>query len=134
MVMHYRGAGTGVDPSTIQQLDIPQMEELPPLDLGPSAAGRRIGGALRASSRRRGRAAAPLPGLGAAAGTAAGWQPAQRLSRRRGGPELAGRLSMAARVAAVSALPRELIMKLSKLYSATCHHRYWSVRNAAMLS
>jgi TRAP-type mannitol/chloroaromatic compound transport system permease large subunit len=35
MVMHYKGAGTGVDPSTIQQLDIPQMDELPPLDLGP---------------------------------------------------------------------------------------------------
>jgi hypothetical protein len=34
MVMHYKGAGTGVDPSTIQQLDIPQMEDLPPLDLG----------------------------------------------------------------------------------------------------
>jgi TRAP-type mannitol/chloroaromatic compound transport system permease large subunit len=35
MVMHYKGAGTGVDPSTIQQLDIPQMDDLPPLDLGP---------------------------------------------------------------------------------------------------
>ena len=35
MVMHYKGAGTGVDPSTIQNLDLPQMEGLPPLDLGP---------------------------------------------------------------------------------------------------
>jgi tripartite ATP-independent transporter DctM subunit len=35
MVMHYKGAGTGVDPATIQQLDIPQIEGLPPLDLGP---------------------------------------------------------------------------------------------------
>ena len=34
MVMHYKGAGTGVDPNSIQQLDIPQMEALPPLDLG----------------------------------------------------------------------------------------------------
>jgi hypothetical protein len=23
---------------------------------------------------------------------------------------------------------RDLIMKLSKVYSATCHHRYWSER------
>jgi TRAP-type mannitol/chloroaromatic compound transport system permease large subunit len=34
MVMHYKGAGTGVDPNTIQNLDLPQMEGLPPLDLG----------------------------------------------------------------------------------------------------
>ena len=39
MVMHYRGAGTGVDPSTIQQLDLPEMEGLPPLDLGPGGGG-----------------------------------------------------------------------------------------------
>ena len=38
MVMHYRGVGTGVDPSTIQDLGIPQPGGdlgLPPLDLGP---------------------------------------------------------------------------------------------------
>ena len=29
-------------------------------------------------------------------------------------------------------LARVRIMKLSKLYSVTCHHRYWSPRNAAM--
>ena len=34
MVMHYKGAGTGVDPASIQQLDMPQMDDLPPLDLG----------------------------------------------------------------------------------------------------
>jgi len=44
MVMHYKGAGTGVDPSTIQQLDIPQMEGLPPLDLGPGGGGGGGGG------------------------------------------------------------------------------------------
>jgi tripartite ATP-independent transporter DctM subunit len=40
MVMHYRSAGTGVDPSTIQDLGIPQPGGdfgLPPLDLGPPA-------------------------------------------------------------------------------------------------
>lgn len=37
MVMHYKGTGTGVDPSTIQQLDIPQIDTLPPLDMGPPA-------------------------------------------------------------------------------------------------
>jgi len=38
MVMHYKGAGTGVDPASIKQLDIPAipgLEGLPPLDLGP---------------------------------------------------------------------------------------------------
>jgi TRAP-type mannitol/chloroaromatic compound transport system permease large subunit len=39
MVMHYKGAGTGVDPSTIQNLDLPQIEGLPPLDLGPGGGG-----------------------------------------------------------------------------------------------
>jgi TRAP-type mannitol/chloroaromatic compound transport system permease large subunit len=34
MVMHYKGVGTGVDPASIQQLDIPQMDDLPPLDFG----------------------------------------------------------------------------------------------------
>ena len=34
MVMHYKGAGTGVDPASIQQLDMPQMEDMPPLDFG----------------------------------------------------------------------------------------------------
>ncbi|MGD9510148.1 MAG: TRAP transporter large permease subunit [Geminicoccaceae bacterium] len=34
MVMHYKGAGSGVDPNSIQNLDIPQIEGLPPLDLG----------------------------------------------------------------------------------------------------
>jgi TRAP-type mannitol/chloroaromatic compound transport system permease large subunit len=35
MVMHYKSAGTGVDPASIRQLDIPTLEGLPPLDLGP---------------------------------------------------------------------------------------------------
>lgn len=35
MVMHYKSAGTGVDPASIKQLDIPTLEGLPPLDLGP---------------------------------------------------------------------------------------------------
>ena len=39
MVTHYKGAGTGVDPSTIQNLDLPQIEGLPPLDLGNGAGG-----------------------------------------------------------------------------------------------
>ena len=34
MVMHYKGAGTGVDPSTIKQLDIPAFDT-GPIDLGP---------------------------------------------------------------------------------------------------
>jgi TRAP-type mannitol/chloroaromatic compound transport system permease large subunit len=34
MVMHYRGLGTGVDPESIQELDIPEIEGLPPLDFG----------------------------------------------------------------------------------------------------
>src|SRR3979411_433468 len=29
---------------------------------------------------------------------------------------------------------RERIMKLSKVYSATCHHRYWSERYACIAS
>lgn len=35
MVMHYKSAGTGVDPASIKELDIPTLEGLPPLDLGP---------------------------------------------------------------------------------------------------
>ena len=35
MVMHYKGAGTGVDPNSIEQLDIPQMDAPPALDFGP---------------------------------------------------------------------------------------------------
>jgi TRAP-type mannitol/chloroaromatic compound transport system permease large subunit len=41
MVMHYKSAGTGIDPASIKQLDIPSipglpgLEGLPPLDLGP---------------------------------------------------------------------------------------------------
>ncbi|BCX19154.1 MAG: C4-dicarboxylate ABC transporter [Geminicoccaceae bacterium] len=35
MVMHYKSAGTGIDPASIKQLDIPTLEGLPPLDLGP---------------------------------------------------------------------------------------------------
>jgi tripartite ATP-independent transporter DctM subunit len=41
MVMHYKSAGTGVDPASIKQLDIPGLpgipglEGLPPVDLGP---------------------------------------------------------------------------------------------------
>jgi hypothetical protein len=34
MVMHYKGTGTGVDPNTIK-IEIPQMDSLPPLDMGP---------------------------------------------------------------------------------------------------
>lgn len=34
MVMHYKSAGTGVDPNSIQDLGIPQLDALPPLDLG----------------------------------------------------------------------------------------------------
>jgi TRAP-type mannitol/chloroaromatic compound transport system permease large subunit len=34
MVMHYKGIGTGVDPATIEQLDIPQIDLAPPADLG----------------------------------------------------------------------------------------------------
>ena len=62
MVMHYKGAGTGVDPSTIQQLDIPQMDELPPFDLGPPAG---LGGQEGGST---------LPGL---EGPPAGLEPTQ---------------------------------------------------------
>ncbi|MEK0084807.1 TRAP transporter large permease subunit [Benzoatithermus flavus] len=39
MVMHYKGAGTGINPEEIKQLDIPQIEGLPPLDLGPGSSG-----------------------------------------------------------------------------------------------
>jgi TRAP-type mannitol/chloroaromatic compound transport system permease large subunit len=38
MVMHYKSAGTGIDPASIERLDIPAipgLEGLPPLDLGP---------------------------------------------------------------------------------------------------
>ncbi len=41
MVMHYKSAGTGVDPASIERLDIPGLpglpglEGLPPIDLGP---------------------------------------------------------------------------------------------------
>lgn len=35
MVMHYKSAGTGVDPASIRELDIPTLEGLPPLDFGP---------------------------------------------------------------------------------------------------
>ena len=59
MVMHYKGAGTGVDPASIQQLDLPA-------DGGPAAARPRHPAApCPASSRRR----APRP---ARAGAAAG--------------------------------------------------------------
>ena len=54
MVMHYKGVGTGVDPNSIQDLDIPQMETMPPLDLGPP-------GALPGLERRG--APPALPGL-----------------------------------------------------------------------
>ena len=87
MVMHYKGAGTGVDPASIQQLDIPQMEDMPPLDFGTPAA------PCPASSRRAARprpartGAAPGPaGPGAAAGLRRrpGWsRPPARLPARR---------------------------------------------------
>ena len=38
MVMHYKGVGSGVDPNSIQDLGIPQMETMPPLDFGPPGA------------------------------------------------------------------------------------------------
>ena len=54
--MHYKGAGTGGRPEhSIQQLDLPQMEGLPPLDLG-------TGGALPGLEPPAG-TPAPLPGL-----------------------------------------------------------------------
>ncbi len=34
MVMHYRDVGTGVDPATIEQLDIPELDLGPPIDFG----------------------------------------------------------------------------------------------------
>jgi len=34
MVMHYKGVGTGVDPSTIK-IDIQLPDAMPPLDFGP---------------------------------------------------------------------------------------------------
>jgi TRAP-type mannitol/chloroaromatic compound transport system permease large subunit len=55
MVMHYKGVGSGVDPSTIQNLDLPEIEGLPPLDLG-------TGGGLPGLEAPGG-APAPLPGL-----------------------------------------------------------------------
>jgi TRAP-type mannitol/chloroaromatic compound transport system permease large subunit len=36
MVMHYKGAGTGIDPSKVK-IEIQQPDELPPLDFGPPA-------------------------------------------------------------------------------------------------
>ena len=39
MVMHYKSAGTGVDPNSIQDLGIPQLEGMPPLDFGPPGGG-----------------------------------------------------------------------------------------------
>ena len=49
--------------------------------------------------------------------------------RRRGAPGLRqiGRVGRQVRV-------RVRIMKVSKLYSATCHHRYWSLRKATQAS
>ena len=75
MVMHYKGAGTGVDPSTIQQLDIPQMDELPPFDLGPPAG---LGGQEGGST---------LPGL---EGPPAGLEPAPSLPSLEPPPALPG--------------------------------------------
>ncbi len=34
MVMHYKGTGTGIDPSKVK-IEIPQVEDLPPLDFAP---------------------------------------------------------------------------------------------------
>src|SRR3984957_6601436 len=39
-----------------------------------------------------------------------------------------------ARLGPVQPRVRERIMKLSKVYSATCHHRYWSERYACIAS
>ena len=63
MVMHYKGAGTGVDPSTIQQLDIPQMEEMPAFDFGPPAVPGETGGALPGLEAPADGQAPALPGL-----------------------------------------------------------------------
>ena len=55
LVLYFVDVALLVDPSTIQQLDLPQMEGLPPLDLG-------TGGALPGLEGPGG-APAPLPGL-----------------------------------------------------------------------
>jgi tripartite ATP-independent transporter DctM subunit len=56
LVLYFLERGPTVDPSTIQNLDLPQMEGLPPLDLGPG------GGALP-GLEPPGDEPAPLPGL-----------------------------------------------------------------------
>jgi hypothetical protein len=46
-VTYWLDSGPGIDPSTIQQLDIPQIEEAPPLDLGaPSGLEGQGGGGI----------------------------------------------------------------------------------------
>ena len=54
MVMHYKGAASNIDPNSIQNLELPQIEGLPPLDLG-------TGGALPGLEAPT--EPAPLPGL-----------------------------------------------------------------------
>ena len=75
MVMHYKGAGTGVDPNSIQSLDIPQMEGLPPLDFGApgGAPGLEPPGAAGAAARARAAAAA-----GGARAACPGWSHRRR--------------------------------------------------------
>jgi hypothetical protein len=34
MVMHYKDVGSGVDPATIEELDIPEFDLGPPIDFG----------------------------------------------------------------------------------------------------
>ena len=141
MVMHYKGAGTGVDPASIQQLDIPQMEDMPPLDFGAPAA------RCPASSRRAARPP-PLPGLepppalpglepppAAAAGARAARRPGAAGQLSASAPPKAAEPARAGLPrSAAQALARLRIEKLSKLFSATCHHRNPSLRNAVRLS
>ena len=86
MVMHYKGAGTGVDPSTIQNLDLPQMEDLPPLDLGPGGGLPGLEPGLEPpADRLPGLEPPPAAGPAAGPGATAGQQPpANWRSRARG--------------------------------------------------
>ena len=127
MVMHYKGVGTGVDPNTIQNLDLPQIEGLPPLDLGGGGA---LPGLEAPPGTARPRAAAGTARPGAAAGPAA-WPRAAATARDHAGAQLTKAPGAGAPApGSAQALPRLRIEKLSKVYSATCHHRKASLRKA----